>query len=85
MQFLKTFLDIFFRLLYFAIIARALMSWFSQGSYKQNSLQTFLKDITDPVLLPIQRLIPPIAMIDFSPLIAILLIRFIQSAISNSL
>ena len=56
------------------IILRALLSWFSPNPY--NRLYIFLIRITEPVLAPLRRIIP-LQGIDFSPVIAILLIDLV--------
>lgn len=61
------------------IVVRSLLSWVPNLRYKYRSAATWLEKITDPVLRPCQRLVPPSKTggIDFSPVIAILGIRFI--------
>ena len=54
----------------FAIIIQAILSWVNPGSY--NPVSSLLYSLTDPVLRPIQRLIPPISGIDLSPLFALI-------------
>ena len=39
--------------------------------------------MTDPILLPVQKLIPPIGMFDLSAMIVLLLIGFLQSIVLN--
>jgi YggT family protein len=77
MEFLLRFIDIFFNLLIYAIIGRILMSWFRadprSGFYK------FLRDITEPVLKFARKLLPPIGMIDFSPILALLALDIIRA------
>jgi YggT family protein len=38
-------------------------------------------DLTEPVLAPIRRLLPPMAGLDFSPLIVFLVARLLQSVV----
>ena len=65
------------------IIARALVSWVSPDPW--NPIVRFLDRATEPVLYPIRRR-PGLGMgIDLSPLIAILIIWFLQIAVVNSL
>lgn len=52
------------------IAVRALISWFSPDP--RNMLVQFIYVITEPVLEPLRRLIPPVGFIDFSALIAVL-------------
>ena len=57
------------------VIIRALISWVSPDPW--NPIVRFLHQVTDPVLRPIQRLLP-VTGIDFSPLVLILAIMFLQ-------
>jgi YggT family protein len=49
--------------------------------FHRNTFLGFVKKVTDPLLLPVQRLIPPIGMFDISALIVLLLIGFLQSMV----
>ena len=69
-------------LLTILIIARAVLSWFSPRPV--NILAIYLYRVTELFLAPLCRIIPRIGMIDFSPLVAILLLQLI-SAILGSL
>ena len=59
------------------VIGRALISWVNPDPY--NPIVHFLYDVTDPVLSRIRRVLP-LAMggIDFSPMVLILAIMFLQ-------
>ena len=65
------------------IIIRALISWVNPDPF--NPIVRFLYSLTEPVLRPFRRLIPPwkTGGIDLSPLFAVLLIIFIQTAFLN--
>jgi len=66
------------------IIIRALISWVSPDPY--NPLVQILTKLTEPVLTPIRRLVPPYKVgIDFSPFIAVLVILFLQYAVIDTL
>jgi uncharacterized protein YggT (Ycf19 family) len=43
----------------------------------------FLRDVSEPVLAPFRRVIPPIGPLDLSPMIAIILLGIIGSVIAN--
>ena len=59
------------------IIAQALISWVNPDPY--NPIVRFLYRVTEPVLSPIRRWLPLRGMgIDFSPIIVILVIYFLQ-------
>ncbi|MDX9703821.1 MAG: YggT family protein [Candidatus Auribacterota bacterium] len=58
------------------LLARVLISWVSPDPY--NPIVRFLYSVTDPILVPLRRIIPPLGgMIDLSPMIAMLLIQLI--------
>ena len=62
-------MNIVFTLYSFAIIARALLSWFRISHY--HPVARFLTQITEPVLAPLRRLIPPVGGADITPMIAL--------------
>lgn len=78
-QILHTFLLI----MLFAIIGRALMSWFDRGM--RNPISQFLVQLTEPIIAPIRRLMPQTGMIDFSPMVAILLIWVLMQMLEVAL
>jgi YggT family protein len=45
----------------------------------------FVHSVTTPILAPIQRLIPPLGGMDFSPIIALLGLRLLQWLIGSAL
>ena len=66
------------------IIARAVISWVNPDPY--NPIVRFLYSITDPVLLAIRRRLPlSFGGIDFSPIVVILAIIFLQRFLVASL
>jgi YggT family protein len=66
------------------IIARAVISWVNPDPY--NPIVRFLYSITDPVLLAIRRRLPiSFGGIDFSPILVILAIIFLQRFVVASL
>ena len=58
------------------IIARSLLSLVRMNPY--HPVMDFLIRITEPVLAPIRQVIPPIGPIDISPLVALLLLKFVE-------
>ncbi len=84
MGFVINFFDLLFTLLSFAIIARALLSWFRPDPY--NPAVRFLDQITEPIIAPLRRVIPPIGgAIDITPIIALVLIQIVQAIVHNTL
>jgi YggT family protein len=60
------------------IFIRFISSWFV---FTRNTFLGFVTRVTDPILLPFRRLIPPIGMFDISAMIVLLLIGFLQSIV----
>lgn len=65
----------FLTLIFWVLILRAVLSWVSQG---RNPIEYVMQQLTEPVLAPIRRIIPPIGGLDLSVLIAIVALQFIQ-------
>ena len=74
----------------YCLIGIAIMSWLlafnvlNRGNPLVNKAYYFLERITEPVLMPIRRIIPPIGGIDISPVILILLITFLEQLIRDN-
>jgi len=56
----------------YAIFIRIILSWISQGGY--NPATAIITTLTEPVLRPFRRLIPPLGGFDISPIFAIILL-----------
>ena len=66
------------------IIARAVLSWVSPDPY--NPIVRFIHNVTEPVMYRVRTKIPiSFGGIDFSPIIVILLIYFLQIFVVQSL
>ena len=77
-------LQIILELYMWIMIIRALLSWVNPDPY--NPIVQFLNSITEPVLYRVRQLMPMSGTgIDFSPMIVILLIIFLQSFLVNSI
>jgi len=59
-----------------AFIARALLSWVRISYY--HPVARFLIQITEPVLAPLRRYIPPVGGMDFTPMVALLILWFVE-------
>lgn len=51
----------------------------------QNRLMRFLVDITEPLLAPLRRMIPPVGRFDISPIVAFLILYLFQAAVAGVL
>ena len=77
-------LDIALSLYMWIIIGRAVISWVNPDPY--NPIVRFLHSATEPVLSPIRRRLPLFfSGIDFSPILVILAIIFLQSFLVQTL
>lgn len=74
-----TFVEFLTLALIFAIIARALASWFVQDP--SNPIVAMLHDITEPIVGPVRRVLPTTGMIDFSPLVALILLQILRQVL----
>lgn len=74
---LVQFINLLFQVLIFAIVARALLSWFNLGP--SHPIVRILYDLTEPILSPLRRVIPTIGMIDITPIAAIILLEFVRT------
>ena len=65
------------------IVIRIVFSW-GMLSYR-NRVMRFLVDVTEPLLGPLRRMIPPLGWLDISPLVAILILMLFQQAVAGIL
>jgi YggT family protein len=65
----------------YVIIAAALISWVSPDP--RNPIVQFLRQITEPVLGPVRRMLPPwkTGGLDLSPIVVLLAIQFIERVV----
>lgn len=63
------------RLLLLLVIAQVFMSYFLNPFHP---LRRNVDRIVEPLLMPIRRIVPPIGMIDFSPLVLIILVQIVN-------
>ncbi len=62
-----------------ALIIRVFLSWFWVDYF--HPAVRFLIRITEPVLAPLRRYIPPISGLDFTPMIALILLWLIEQVL----
>lgn len=80
MTFLVTFIELFVDALTLAILASVIMSWvtmFAPDSPVVESINGVLKQMTEPVLAPLRRVVPPLGMFDLTPMVALILLQFV--------
>ncbi|MEI2688455.1 MAG: YggT family protein [Anaerolineae bacterium] len=76
-NYLIQFLTILITILTWAILIRVLLSWIPNLD-RSNPLVQLLMQITDPVLEPARRIIPPMGGMDLSPIVVILVLQLLE-------
>lgn len=76
MNLLVYFVDIAFEVYLYIIFARVICSWIRVNPY--NKLYQFIFSLTEPALAPIRRFMPKNLGVDFSPMILMFIIIFLQ-------
>lgn len=67
----------------FVLFGRAIMSWFDPTF--SSSIGRIIYDVTEPVIAPIRQVIPPIAGLDLSIMVAIFLVIILERMIAAAL
>lgn len=83
MIYILNLIDALFYAFSLAILIRVILSWVRFDPY--HPVSVFIHGVTEPVLAPIRRLLPSTGMIDFSPLVAILLLQIVQAVLTQLL
>ena len=63
------------------ILIRVILSWVSPG--QTNMITNIIYQVTEPILAPLRRIIPKVGMLDFTPLVAVILLQVIASLSSR--
>jgi YggT family protein len=71
--------QLFFTVLELAVLARVLFSWIRPDPY--SPFVRIIVQITDPILQPLRRVIPPLGMLDITPLVALIGLSIIQQVV----
>ena len=64
------------------VIAQTILSYFMSPYHP---VKRFLDRLVDPFLKPIRRVVPPVSMLDFSPVILIILLQLLDYLIQSLL
>ncbi|NLJ73277.1 MAG: YggT family protein [Syntrophomonadaceae bacterium] len=76
-------INIAFTVLVWIIIVRCVLSFIRHDPYQP--LIKFIYDVSEPVMAPFRKLVPPTAGIDFSPIFAVIALSILQKIIINVL
>ena len=70
-------------LFYILLIAHVVLSWVSPDP--RNPIVSFIYQATEPILSKVRNKMPPLGMLDLSPILLFLLLYFIDAFVVNSL
>ena len=79
-NYLLSFVEVLRQLVFFVIMVRIVLSWFGNP---YNRLTGFIYSVADPILKPFKKIVPLIGMLDFSPVVAVLVIDFAFQLVSR--
>jgi YggT family protein len=82
MSIVITVISLLFQVYQFLLLIRVLLSWINTDPYRpaiDHPAIRILERITDPVLAPLRRVIPPIGgTIDISPVVALIILEIVR-------
>ena len=74
---------LFLKVFFFALIISVILSWVAQGSH--NPAVELINQICEPLLVPIRRVLPSMGGLDFSPIVAFLILNLIDMLVIRNL
>lgn len=78
---LLQFVDTLFLVYMIMLFIRIMGSWFPE--YQDSKFMRFISYYTDPYLNVFRKIIPPLGMIDFSPIIAFFALQIIEAIVKT--
>ena len=74
-------LGLLLKIYFFALLASIILSWISPGG--SNPAVYLLYQITEPVMAPVRKLLPPMGGLDFSPILVFIGINVLEIVVRN--
>ncbi|WP_094751446.1 YggT family protein [Psychromonas sp. CD1] len=71
-----------FKLIFWVLILRAIFSWISKGN---NPVEAVMIQLSEPLLAPIRRFIPPIGGLDLSMVVVLFALQFVEIFVNDLL
>lgn len=71
--------NIALKLAFFAILVVIVVSWVAPQSY--NPAVSLLRQVTEPIMAPFRKIIPPMGGLDFSPMLAMFVIHILRTIV----
>jgi YggT family protein len=75
--------DLAYRVFFVLLLARALANWLPGTGDTYYRILRVLRRLTDPILGPIRRVLPPIQGLDLSPLVALILLDLVRRLVAS--
>jgi YggT family protein len=83
LEFVGTFIGLLATILWIALLARVILSWFNvDQSSPFYPIVNIAHQLTEPILAPIRQVLPKTGSFDFSPIVAFILISLIRNVFS---
>lgn len=78
---------VYILLIFIYILVNLMLSFGVRMPYSRftDAVLSFLRDVCEPYLRLFRRLIPPIGMFDFTPMIAIIVLYFVRTIVYNAI
>ena len=76
MGILVTIINLAYYAIFILILARFILSWVNLGSHE---IREWVFRLTEPLLAPVRRILPPSAGLDFSPMIVLIAAWILRS------
>jgi len=85
MYLVRIVLSLAVEILFWLVLVRAILSWVrpSVSNPTLADIDRILYRLTEPILAPVRRLLPPSAGLDWSPLVVLLLLGVLQRLIAR--
>jgi YggT family protein len=77
-----SFISLLANILIILVVIKVMLSYFMDPYHP---VRQRINQLVDPMLRPIQKFVPPVGMMDFSPVVLILVIQIIKSLLINFL
>ena len=72
-------ISVIFNVLTLLVLIRAILSWIPIDPYSRfYGFQRFIHNLTEPMLEPIRRILPPTGGLDWSPIVLLIGLMFIE-------
>lgn len=84
-------IDFIFNIIWFFVVAMVIFSWLqafnviNTSNHFVSTIGTLLHQVTEPLLRPIRRFVPPLGGLDISPIILLIILYFLQIFIRTSI